>query len=90
MPCPLCLNLKLAFEARRNEYIEASSLAYFRVSKKFAAYMNVEMERARIELQEHRMGCLHALNESARVPVLAERRNVQQDVLRSSRVGTAA
>jgi len=50
MHCVLCENLERAFEAKRSEYIESGSLAYYRVSKKFAAYKNVEMERARLEL----------------------------------------
>jgi hypothetical protein len=90
MRCPLCLNLELAFEARRNEYIEASSLAYFRVSKKFAAYMNVEMERALIELEEHRSVCLSAMNESARLPVVAELCLKHKQAFQSRPVGTAA
>jgi len=69
MRCQLCRNLESAFEARRREYVEASSLAYYSVSKKFAAYMNVEMERALIELQEHRSICLSAINEPAVAPL---------------------
>jgi hypothetical protein len=90
MRCPLCLNLELAFEARRNEYLEASSLAYFRVSKKFAAYMNVEIERALIELEEHRSVCLSAMNESARLPVVAELCLKHKEAFQSRPVGTAA
>ena len=81
MRCALCLDLEAAFEARRNEYIEASSLAYFRVSKKFAAYMNVEMERALIELEDHRSACLSAMNQRTgktndpfRTPIYRSRR----------------
>jgi hypothetical protein len=76
-----CKNLESAFEARRNEYIRASSLAYVLVSKKFAAYMNVEMERALIELQEHRAVCLFASSEPARSPVPAQVQLVPQAVL---------
>ena len=90
MRCQTCQNLERAFEARRNEYIEASSLAYFRVSKKFAAYMNVEMERALIELQEHRSVCIYANNQSARLPVVTELRHTQREVLNGAPVGTAA
>ena len=90
MRCQMCQNLERAFEARRNVYIEASSLAYFRVSKKFAAYMNVEMERASIELQEHRSVCIYANNQPTRLPVAAELRHTQQELLRGSPVGTAA
>ena len=90
MRCALCLDLEAAFEARRNEYIEASSLAYFRVSKKFAAYMNVEMERALIELEDHRSACLSAMNESARLHVVSELCLKHKESVRSSPVGTAA
>ena len=72
MRCLLCRNLELAFEARRREYMEASSLAYYSVSKKFAAYMNVEMERALIELQEHRSICLSANNETLHAPAASQ------------------
>jgi hypothetical protein len=90
MRCALCLNLESAFEARRKEFIEASSLAYFRVSKKFAAYMNVEMERALIELEEHRSVCRSAINESARLPVVTELCLNHKEAFRARPVGTAA
>jgi len=90
MRCVLCRNLEIAFEARRSEYTEASSLAYYRVSKKFAAYMNVEMERARAELQEHRLECLSAANESAYQPVIAQRCIAPQEERRGAPVQTAA
>jgi hypothetical protein len=57
MQCLHCRNLERAFEIRRNEYIQASSLASRSVSSKFAAYINVEMERALNELQDHRSIC---------------------------------
>jgi hypothetical protein len=43
-----------------NEYIEARSSAGYRVSTKLAAQKNVEMERARYELEEHRLVCAAA------------------------------
>ena len=90
MRCQLCRNLESAFEARRREYVEASSLAYYSVSKKFAAYLNVEMERALIELQEHRSICCSLVNEAAGLPVLAQHRRGPQEVRRTRPVGTAA
>jgi hypothetical protein len=90
MRCQMCQNLERALEARRSEYIEASSLAYFRVSKKFAAYMNVEMERALIELQEHRSVCRSITNDLACVPDVAQLGLTQQDALRNTPVETAA
>jgi len=89
MRCQLCRNLELAFEARRNEYIQASSFASYQISKKFAAYVNVEMERALVELDEHRSVCISAAQESARPSVAAQLRLAPQDA-RSSSLGTAA
>jgi hypothetical protein len=72
MHCPLCGELERALEARRSEYIQASSLASRSVSSKFAAYMNVEMERALNELQEHRSVCLINANELKPLPVVIQ------------------
>jgi hypothetical protein len=83
MRCLLCRNLETAFEARRREFIEASSVAYYSVSKKFAAYMNVEMERALIELEEHRSICLSAMNEP-HAAVASQYGRTPQEVFRSS------
>jgi hypothetical protein len=90
MHCQLCRNLEEAFETRRSAFIEASSLASFQVSSRFAAYLNVEMERALIELQEHRSMCRSIVNETNRLPVLAPLRRGPQEVLRTSQVGSAA
>jgi len=90
MVCLLCQNLQQAFEAQRSEYIEASSLACFRVSKKFAAYKNVEMERALIELQEHQSVCVLAANASGRLPAGVLLRPSRAERLGSDRVGAAA
>jgi hypothetical protein len=62
MRCLLCSSLQQAFEARRQDYIEASLLASRSFSSKFAAYMNVEMERALNELEDHRSVCLSNAN----------------------------
>jgi len=90
MHCQLCRNLEQAFEARRSAFVEASSLASFQVSIRFAAYLNVEMERALIELQEHRSTCRSAIGETAPLPVAAQPRLAAPSVLRSSTVGSAA
>jgi hypothetical protein len=42
--------------------LEAGSSACDQISKRFSAYLNVEMERARMEWDEHRMECLAAAN----------------------------
>jgi len=90
MHCLLCENLQRTFVARRMEYIESSSLAYFRVSKKFAAYKNVEMERALIELQEHQSACVSAANLSGYLPAGALLRPPQAERFRKDRIGAAA
>jgi hypothetical protein len=63
MRCRLCRNLEQAVEARRSEFLQASSHAYYGENNKYAAYMNVELERALSELQDHRSVCRAALSE---------------------------
>lgn len=89
MYCRLCENLERALATTQSEYIEASSLAYHMVSKKFAAYKNVEMERARAELQEHRMVCLAAMTASQTIPAAMLRRP-KPEALHTGRVMNAA
>ncbi len=57
MDCLICKDLKRAFESRRSEYIEARSAVYYRVSTELAAYKNVDMERAKSDLEEHQLVC---------------------------------
>jgi hypothetical protein len=61
MGCIVCANLEQTYAARLGEYIEARSSACYRVSKKFAAHKNVEMERAKFELEEHWSVCPFAV-----------------------------
>jgi hypothetical protein len=58
MDCLICANLERAYEARLSEYVEARTSVCYRVSTKLAAQRNVEMERARYELEEHRSACV--------------------------------
>ena len=60
MDCIECKNLKEAFESRLSKYIEACSAAYYRVSKELAAKKNVDMERAKSDLEEHQLACVSA------------------------------
>ncbi len=53
MDCLECKNLEEVFESRVSKYIEARSAAYYRVSTELAAKKNVDMERARNDLEEH-------------------------------------
>jgi hypothetical protein len=54
-----------------SEYIEARSSVRYRISTVLAAQKNVDMERARYELEEHRRVC-----SSAVIPALLVGRDV--------------
>jgi hypothetical protein len=58
MDCTICKDLERALESRRSEYMEARSAAYYQVSTELAALKNVDMERAKGDLEEHRLVCL--------------------------------
>jgi hypothetical protein len=60
MTCPICLNLKRAYDAALTAYLQARSSASFSVCPKVAAHKNVDMERTRYELEEHRLVCAFA------------------------------
>ena len=68
MKCLICRELTLAFEAALSEYIEARSSAGFQVSQGLAARKNVDMERARYELEEHGLVCVSAIRALALLP----------------------
>ncbi|MDR3725552.1 MAG: hypothetical protein P4K86_00780 [Terracidiphilus sp.] len=61
MLCLICKHLELALKAREHEYTVTRSSASYRVSTMFAADKNVDMERAKSELEEHQRGCASAL-----------------------------
>ena len=61
MDCLRCKNLERAFEFRLGKYIAARSTLYYRrVSTELAACKKVDMERARNDLEEHRLICASA------------------------------
>ena len=68
MECPICRDLERAYEAGLSEYIEARSSACYQVSKRLAAFKNVEMERAKSDLEEHRLVCVSAIRVLALLP----------------------
>ena len=68
MNCPICRDLERAFEAGLSEYLAARSSACFRVCTKLAAQKNVEMERARYELEEHQALCVATVRVLALLP----------------------
>ncbi len=61
MGCSICQNLEQAYQAVLGEYIEARSSVRYRISTELAAQKNVDMERARYELEEHRRVCAYAV-----------------------------
>jgi hypothetical protein len=68
MKCSVCANLERAYLARLSEYVEARSSAGFHVSTRLAAQINVEMERARYELEDHHAVCTFAALPPALLP----------------------
>jgi hypothetical protein len=90
MRCTLCENLEQAFQTRQNEYFESATLACYHVSRKFAAYKMVEMERARLEFQEHQAVCVVAANLTGHLPAGTLLRPAPQENHRAARVGAAA
>ena len=57
MDCVICRDLEHTFERAQASYMAARSAAYYRVSADFAAKNEVDMERARTDVQEHRLVC---------------------------------
>jgi hypothetical protein len=90
MRCLLCRSLEAAFHARWSEYAQASALACYGASNQSAAYLHIEMERARAELEEHRSVCFSAANDPARTAVAASVRGEQRHEVSSGFVPTAA
>jgi hypothetical protein len=70
MGCSICTYLECALQSRHSEYVTACSGTFRRISLKFAAYGLVEMERARSELESHRLVCLSAVAEAILQPPL--------------------
>ena len=68
MDCPVCRDLTRAYEAGLSEYIEARSSVMHGFSTKPAAFKNVEMERAKSELEEHRLLCVSVGRVNAFLP----------------------
>jgi Zn-dependent peptidase ImmA (M78 family) len=68
MSCTICKGLEESGESRLSEYVKARAAVYYRVSTELAAYKNVEMERAKSELEEHRLLCVCASKSSQSGP----------------------
>jgi len=72
MNCLECKDLDRAFQSRLAKYIEARTAAFYRVSTELAAKKNVDMERAKTDLQEHQSACRYRQGEALR-PSMARR-----------------
>jgi hypothetical protein len=71
MGCQVCTDFERAFKDRTSDYREAcSNTVYCRISSRFAAYSNIEMERARSELRTHRFVCPFAAHEAS-IPAIS-------------------
>ena len=60
MTCLECKDMARHFAETLARYQEARGSAYYRVSTELAARREVDMERARTALEEHRMVCVAA------------------------------
>ena len=78
MNCQICRDLERIYEAALSEYTEARSSAFFQVCLDVAAQKNVDMERARYELEEHRLVCVSAGKTVAPLPERGMSTNLKQ------------
>jgi hypothetical protein len=74
MRCPICDDFERALDDRTCEYHKAySSTVYRKISSRFVAYSEIEMARARSELEMHRSVCAaSAVAEATRQPVTSD------------------
>lgn len=78
MACSTCRNLERAYEAGISEYAEARASVCYRISSVLAAQKNVDMERARYALEEHRSVCASAASVRKLVPERDAPKKVRQ------------
>jgi hypothetical protein len=60
MTCLICKDLERTLDYKRSKYFEARSAAYYQVSAELAPKKNVDMERAKSDLEEHQLACASA------------------------------
>ena len=60
MNCLECATLDRTLKTALAKYIEARSSAFYRVSTEFAAMNQVDMERAKTSIQDHKLACRFA------------------------------
>ncbi len=64
MRCSVCRDLERVLENRNVECVKILSGPYCHFSDRFMAYGNIEMERAKSDLEVHRSRCVSAIRES--------------------------
>jgi hypothetical protein len=55
--CPECESLNQVFESRLTAYLAARSAVLYQISTEFAAKQQVDMERAKNDMEEHLSIC---------------------------------
>ena len=55
--CLACENLNRVYESKLTKYLAARSAVLYRISTEFAAKQQVDMERAKNDLEEHLLIC---------------------------------
>jgi hypothetical protein len=58
--CSECESLNRVFESKLTEYLAARSAVLYQISTEFAAKQQVDMERARNDMEEHLSVCSFA------------------------------
>ncbi|MBZ5650530.1 MAG: hypothetical protein LAO18_08615 [Acidobacteriia bacterium] len=59
--CRECENLNRVFESKLTEYLAARSAVLYRINTQFAARRQVDMERAKNDMEEHMSTCSFAI-----------------------------
>ena len=65
MDCLECKDLDRTLKLMRASYMTARSAAFYRICTEIAAKAEVDMERAKTALQEHRLLCPFAIRAEA-------------------------
>lgn len=81
--CQICVGLERAFETAYSEYVDACLSASYQFTTKFAAHKNVDMERARSEMEEHRIVCASAFRLATIQPSSSARDPIGESIDRS-------
>jgi len=89
MRCLICRSLELALETHQKRYSDAASLACNKITTRLAAYWNVEMERARNDLDDHRAVCVFFASSSI-APAVPHRQFAGQGPVEGNVVAPAA